>query len=49
VRFGAPLATRGASRRDIARRAHESVATLLAVPAPRTGPGTRADPRRAAR
>jgi len=49
LRFGAPLATRGASRRDIALRAHRSVATLLAVPARRTGPGTRVDPPRAAR
>jgi 1-acyl-sn-glycerol-3-phosphate acyltransferase len=49
LRFGAPLATRGASRRDIALSARGSVATLLAAPAPHTAPGIRADPPGAAR
>ena len=49
LRFGAPLATRGASRRDIALRARTSVATLLAAPERHTRPETRADPPRAAR
>ena len=37
VRFGEPIATTGLDRREVARRAHASVATLLAQP-PRTAP-----------
>jgi 1-acyl-sn-glycerol-3-phosphate acyltransferase len=47
--FGAPIETMGAHRRDVARRAHAEVATLLAAAPPGTRPGTGADPPGAAR